>query len=167
MNLSPDLGSQSDGDENLPFDHDTTKEDTLDNILETRSLQSAVEEFHGRNATTNLKERKLGVTWQNLTVEAVGSESTIQENVLSQFNIRQHIKEAQSKPSMKTILERSHGCVKPGEMLLVVGRPVAGYTTLLNMLVPTKRIVTRYPSPAIRCYIIRAHFHREFRTYSL
>jgi ABC-type multidrug transport system ATPase subunit len=35
---------------------------------------------------------------------------------------------------MKTILENTHGCVKPGEMLLVLGRPGAGCTTLLKML---------------------------------
>jgi ABC-type multidrug transport system ATPase subunit len=35
---------------------------------------------------------------------------------------------------LRTIIEDSHGCVKPGEMLLVLGRPGAGCTTLLKML---------------------------------
>lgn len=31
-------------------------------------------------------------------------------------------------------MEDVHGCVKPGEMLLALGRPGAGCTTLLKML---------------------------------
>ncbi|GKZ21553.1 hypothetical protein AbraIFM66951_005241 [Aspergillus brasiliensis] len=34
----------------------------------------------------------------------------------------------------KTIIDNSFGSVKPGEMLLVLGRPGAGCTSLLNML---------------------------------
>lgn len=55
----------------------------------------------------------------------------VQGNVLSQllpFNTG--AKHAQ----LKTIVEDSYGCVKPGEMLLVLGRPGAGCTTLLSVL---------------------------------
>ncbi|CAK4030884.1 ABC transporter [Lecanosticta acicola] len=79
------------------------------------------------------KDRKIGVTWKDLTVKGVGSDTAIQENVLSLFNIPAHIKENR-KPSLNTIIDNSHGCVKPGEMLLVLGRPGAGCTTLLKML---------------------------------
>lgn len=80
------------------------------------------------------KPKHLGVTWQNLTVKGVGQNAMIQENFLSQFNIWQKIVESRQPSSMKTILENSHGCVKPGEMLLVLGRPGSGCTTLLNVL---------------------------------
>jgi ABC-type multidrug transport system ATPase subunit len=77
------------------------------------------------------KTRKLGVTWQNLTVKGVSSDATFNENVLSQFN---PFRKAGTSDPTKTILDSSFGCVKPGEMLLVLGRPGSGCTTLLNML---------------------------------
>jgi ABC-type multidrug transport system ATPase subunit len=67
-------------------------------------------------------------------VKVVPSDSALQENVLSQFNKVQQSKEARRKPALKTILDSSFGCVKPGEMLLVLGRPGSGCTTLLKML---------------------------------
>ncbi|KAL2827138.1 ABC-2 type transporter-domain-containing protein [Aspergillus cavernicola] len=77
------------------------------------------------------KPRKLGVTWQDLTVKGVGSNATFNENVLSQLSsFRKGSKGAQ----LKSIIEDSYGCVKPGEMLLVLGRPGAGCTTLLSVL---------------------------------
>lgn len=78
--------------------------------------------------------RKLGVTWKDLTVKVVPSDARLQENVLSQFNIPQQFKESRQKPQLKTILDSSFGSVKPGEMLLVLGKPGSGCTTLLKML---------------------------------
>lgn len=78
--------------------------------------------------------RKLGVTWKDLTVKGVGADAAINENAGSQFNIPQIIKEKRQPQPLRTILENSHGCVKPGEMLLVLGRPGSGCTTLLKML---------------------------------
>lgn len=78
--------------------------------------------------------RSLGVTWKDLTVKVVPSDATLQENALSQFNVLQQMKEARNKVPLKTILDGSFGCVKPGEMLLVLGRPGSGCTTLLKML---------------------------------
>lgn len=87
-----------------------------------------------KQISSQTKDKRLGVTWQNLTVKGVGTDAAIQENVLSQFNIPAQIKGGRSKPSLNTIIDNSHGCVKPGEMLLVLGRPGAGCTTLLKML---------------------------------
>ncbi|KAF1354842.1 ABC transporter [Delphinella strobiligena] len=78
--------------------------------------------------------RRLGVTWRDLSVKGVGSDSAFNENALSQFNIPLHIKESRKPAPLKTIIESSSGCVKPGEMLLVLGRPGAGCTSLLKML---------------------------------
>jgi ABC-type multidrug transport system ATPase subunit len=78
--------------------------------------------------------RKLGVTWKDLVVKVMPSDTRLQENVLSQFNIPQQIKESRQKPQLKTILDSSFGSVRPGEMLLVLGKPGSGCTTLLKML---------------------------------
>ncbi|KAL5594056.1 hypothetical protein BROUX41_001108 [Berkeleyomyces rouxiae] len=79
--------------------------------------------------------RHLGVSFVDLTV--LGAEGGVQvsENVLSQFHPYKPPKQSKSGTSnKKTILSNITGCVKPGEMLLVLGRPGAGCTTLLNLL---------------------------------
>ncbi|EUC45169.1 hypothetical protein COCMIDRAFT_96219 [Bipolaris oryzae ATCC 44560] len=78
--------------------------------------------------------RKLGVTWKNLSVSVVPADERFKENILSQFNLLQLLKDFRAKPALKPILESSSGCVRPGEMLLVLGRPGSGCTTLLKML---------------------------------
>jgi ABC-type multidrug transport system ATPase subunit len=74
------------------------------------------------------------VTWQGLTVKAKSQDGAVNENVVSQFNIPCLIRESRRKPHLKTILSNSNGCVKPGEMLLVLERPGAGCTTLLRAI---------------------------------
>lgn len=97
-------------------------------------LMPDVKAYQRQNEADHLQGRKLGVTWTHLTVKGISADASLNENVLSQFNVPQMLKESRHKPPLKTILEDSHGCVKPGEMLLVVGRPGAGCTTLLKML---------------------------------
>ncbi|KAK5696370.1 hypothetical protein LTS12_028576, partial [Elasticomyces elasticus] len=98
------------------------------------SLMPQVKQQHDRDVASGFKRRELGVTWRDLTVQAVSAEAAVNENFLSQFNIPQHIKESRGKPPLRKILQNSHGCVRPGEMLLVLGRPGSGCTTLLKML---------------------------------
>lgn len=97
-------------------------------------LTPEVAAFRARDEASGFPPRELGVTWQNLTVEAISAEAAIHENVVSQFNVPKLIKESRHKTPLKTILQQSHGCVKPGQMLLVLGRPGSGCTTLLNVL---------------------------------
>lgn len=87
-----------------------------------------------RSEAAGYKKRELGVTWQNLTVEVLAAEAAVKENQFTQYNIIQLIQDWRRKPPLKAILQDSHGCVKPGEMLLVLGRPGSGCTTLLKML---------------------------------
>lgn len=87
-----------------------------------------------RDAAAGFKKRELGVTWNSLSVEVLAAEAAVNENLFSQFNVPQLIKDFRRKPPLKSILKESHGCVKPGEMLLVLGRPGSGCTTLLKML---------------------------------
>jgi ABC-type multidrug transport system ATPase subunit len=98
------------------------------------SMLSKLQEENDRNLAAGFKKQELGITWQDLSVQVVSSEAAVNETVLSQFNIPVKVKESRRKPPMRTILNKSHGCVKPGEMLLVLGRPGAGCTTLLKML---------------------------------
>jgi ATP-binding cassette subfamily G (WHITE) protein 2 (SNQ2) len=78
--------------------------------------------------------RGLGVTWSELTVKGTSAGAAVQENVLSQLNIAQQFGDARGPKRLRTIVKNSSGCVKPGEMLLVLGRPGSGCTTLLKLL---------------------------------
>ncbi|KYK54468.1 ABC transporter [Drechmeria coniospora] len=98
------------------------------------SMKPELVAFRQRDDDSGFPSRELGVTWKGLTVEAVSADAAMHENVLSQFNIPQLVRESRSKAPLKKILDNCHGCVKPGEMLLVLGRPGSGCTTLLNML---------------------------------
>ncbi|KAL5344219.1 hypothetical protein ACLOAV_010837 [Pseudogymnoascus australis] len=113
---------QYDSDE----DHPVPDED-WDLPTELKKLQAQAE----RDAT---KGKKLGLTWTNLTVKGVGADAAIRENFGSQFNILQRIKDKRGGEPLRTLIDSSHGCVKPGEMLLVLGRPGSGCTTLLKTL---------------------------------
>lgn len=105
----------------------------LKQTLSTRSAWHAetdMRRLEGLGPDAEGQSRRLGVSWDNLTVKGVSSDAAFNENVLSQFNPFSK----SPKGELKTIIEQSHGCVKPGEMLLVLGRPGAGCTTLLNVL---------------------------------
>ncbi|KAK6602415.1 ABC multidrug transporter [Botrytis cinerea] len=102
------------------------------------SLMPELQAMQQQSDKDQAKRRDLGVTWKNLTVKGIGADAAINENVGSQFNIPKLIKEGRTKPPLRTLVDNSHGCVKPGEMLLVLGRPGAGCTTLLKMLANTR-----------------------------
>jgi ABC-type multidrug transport system ATPase subunit len=85
-------------------------------------------------ATNSPVERRLGLTWKNLTIKGTAAGGTINENVASQFFPSFLRKDKFAATSVKTIINNSSGCVKPGEMLLVLGRPGAGCTSLLKVL---------------------------------
>ncbi|KAJ6099018.1 hypothetical protein N7467_000553 [Penicillium canescens] len=93
-----------------------------------------LQEENARNLASGFKQQTLGVTWKDLSVQVVSAEAAVNETVLSQFNIPQKIKDSRRKPPLRTILRESHGNVRPGEMLLVLGRPGSGCSTLLKML---------------------------------
>ena len=115
------------------LDPDTGKEDKTP----IWALASEVDSWNQMHKADNLKSGKLGVTFNHLSVYGVGGGTNVHENVLSQFNIPHRAiegKRAKASSDRKVILNDVHANVKPGEMLLVLGRPGAGCTTLLNIL---------------------------------
>ena len=84
-------------------------------------LKSKVQEYYDRDKESGFPDSKLGITWTDLSVEAISADAALHENVISQYNLFTQIKESRQKPPLRTILSQSHGNVKPGEMLLVLG----------------------------------------------
>jgi hypothetical protein len=81
---------------------------------ETWPITREVQVLRERNEANGGKPRKLGVTWKNLTVKGISNDAVFNENVLSQLN--PFGKSGKNAP-MKTIIDNSYGCVKPGGML--------------------------------------------------
>lgn len=113
---------------------DSDEENDDEPIASDWSMMPEIKAFKEQGEKDAVKGRKLGVTWTNLVVKGIGADAAINENVGSQFNSIRAFKEGRRGAPLKTIIEGSNGCVKPGEMLLVLGRPGAGCTTLLKML---------------------------------
>ncbi|OQD91051.1 hypothetical protein PENANT_c001G09277 [Penicillium antarcticum] len=113
---------------------DTPTKEASDTKGHSWGMLSQLQEENARNLASGFKQQTLGVTWKDLSVQVASAEAAVNETVLSQFNIPQKIKDSRRKPPLRTILRESHGNVRPGEMLLVLGRPGSGCSTLLKML---------------------------------
>jgi ATP-binding cassette, subfamily G (WHITE), member 2, SNQ2 len=119
---------------NSQREYDGSDEDEPISMAADWKMMPELKVFQKQGEKDEVKGRKLGVTWKNLTVKGIGADAAINESVGSQFNVPRAIMEARHGAPLKTIIENSHGCVKPGEMLLVLGRPGAGCTSLLKVL---------------------------------
>ncbi|KAF7316625.1 Brefeldin A resistance protein [Mycena chlorophos] len=84
----------------------------------------------------HIEKRELGVVFEDLKVVGLGATASYQPTLgstLNPFSIPEQINNARH-PSLRNILDGFTGLVRPGEMLLVLGRPGAGCSTLLKVL---------------------------------
>jgi ATP-binding cassette subfamily G (WHITE) protein 2 (SNQ2) len=89
------------------------------------------------------KTRHVGVVFRGLTVKGLGLGAALQPSVgdiflgLPRF-LRKLItkgpKVATAKSPVRELLSDFNGCIKPGEMLLVLGKPGSGCSTFLKVL---------------------------------
>jgi ATP-binding cassette subfamily G (WHITE) protein 2 (PDR) len=84
-----------------------------------------------------IKHRRAGFTFKNLTVSGTGAALQLQNNVgtllMAPFRFRETFNIGQKAPE-KQILRDFNGCVKDGEMLIVLGKPGSGCTTFLKSI---------------------------------
>ena len=97
------------------------------------------------NKTTDeeagIRSKRIGVVWEGLTVTGQGGVTnfvkTFPDAFISFFNVFETAKRilgAGKKSREVNILQGFRGVVKPGEMVLVLGRPGSGCTTFLKVI---------------------------------
>ncbi|KAI1331447.1 ABC-2 type transporter-domain-containing protein [Xylariaceae sp. FL0255] len=100
---------------------------------------------HFEKHTEAGSEKRIGVVYRNLTVKGAGSSTgmtlvrTVPDAIFSTFgpdlyrNITKFFPSLRwSKPPTRTLIHDFTGCVRDGEMMLVLGRPGAGCSTFLK-----------------------------------
>ncbi|KAH8704355.1 ABC-2 type transporter-domain-containing protein [Phaeosphaeriaceae sp. PMI808] len=111
---------------------------------ELTEINRLMEKIFGRvrqKQSEEEKTRHLGVIFKNLTVKGQALGTAIQPTVGDIFfglpRTLQGLfrrRSSEVSPPIRTILNRLTGCIKPGEMLLVLGRPGAGVSTFLKAI---------------------------------
>ena len=87
--------------------------------------------------------KHVGLVFKNLTVKGMGLGAALQPTLSGPFLALPRLlqgffsgglRRIAGKPPVRTILNEFTGCVRPGEMLLVLGRPGSGCSTFLKVL---------------------------------
>ncbi|KAL8687527.1 MAG: hypothetical protein Q9218_006329, partial [Villophora microphyllina] len=115
---------------------------TQEEQAEIERLMSRMFGQNRREHSEEEKTRHVGLTFKNLTVKGMGLGAALQPTLSDPFlglprllsKLFSKGKSASSKPPVRTILNDFTGCVRPGEMLLVLGRPGSGCSTFLKVL---------------------------------
>lgn len=118
--------------------------------VETEEEQAEIERLMSRmfgkarqEHSEEEKTRHVGVVFRDLTVKGVGLGAALQRTNgdvfmglprLLQRLLKGGAKAAAGKPAVRDLLSDFNGCIRPGEMLLVLGRPGSGCSTFLKVL---------------------------------
>ena len=112
---------------------------------EQAEIERLMSRMFGQNRRAQSEEEKtrhVGVIFKNLTVKGEGLGAALQPTLSDLFlglprllsKLFTKGKSASGKPPVRTILNDFTGCVRPGQMLLVLGRPGSGCSTFLKVL---------------------------------
>ena len=112
---------------------------------EMAEIERLMSRMFGRDRQAQSEEeqtRHVGLVFKNLTVKGMGLGAALQPEVADIFlNFPRKLaalfsrgKTVKSKPPIRTIINDFTGCVRPGEMLLVLGQPGSGCSTFLKVL---------------------------------
>ena len=112
---------------------------------EQDEIERLMSRMFGRNRqaqSEDEKTRHVGVVFKNLTVKGQGLGAALQPAVSDIFlglprligGLFKKSQKTKGKAAIRTILNNFTGCIRPGEMLLVLGAPGAGCSTFLKVL---------------------------------
>jgi ATP-binding cassette subfamily G (WHITE) protein 2 (SNQ2) len=123
-----------------------SREQTKEDHEEREEIDRLMSRMFGKTRQEHSEEEKtrhVGIVFKNLTVRGVGLGAALQPTVGDillglprkiKNLVSRGPKKAAGKPQERTILSDFSGVIKPAEMLLVLGRPGSGCTTLLKTL---------------------------------
>jgi ATP-binding cassette subfamily G (WHITE) protein 2 (SNQ2) len=104
-------------------------------------LESILRGSKATDEESGIRSKRIGVIWEGLTVTGQGGVTnfvrTFPDAFISFFNVFEtamHIFGVGRKGRDCNILEDFRGVTKPGEMVLVLGRPGSGCTTFLKVI---------------------------------
>ena len=121
------------------IDATTTEHGTFDPFDENNKfdLSYLLHEIYAEMDQRGNERRSMGIAFRDLRVTGYGTGAQLNETfgslLLAPLRIVSGVRNMMHRP-IKTILQDVEGCVKPGEMLLVLGRPGSGCTSLLKAL---------------------------------
>ena len=120
---------------------DAEKQEEAEETAEINRLMSRMFGHARQEHSEEEQTRHSGVIFRNLTVKGVGLGASLQPTVGDIFLglprvlnnlVRKGPSAAFAKPAVRELISQFDGCVRPGELLLVLGRPGAGCTTFLK-----------------------------------
>lgn len=112
---------------------------------EQAEVERLMSRMFGRDRKENSEEEKtrhVGLVFKNVAVKGMGLGAALQGTLSDPFLVLPRLfkklagrgAKVTSKPPIRTILDDFTGCVRPGEMLLVLGRPGSGCSTFLKIM---------------------------------
>ncbi|KAI9871192.1 MAG: hypothetical protein M1830_003216, partial [Pleopsidium flavum] len=112
-----------------------------DSGTERWDLEEVLRGSKAADYEAGIKSKRIGVIWENLTVSGIGGVKniikTFPDAFVSFFNVPEtvmHIFGYGKKGREFDILKNFRGVAKPGEMVLVLGKPSSGCTTFLKVI---------------------------------
>ena len=113
-----------------------------DSLEEERwDLEQTLRGSKEQDYASGIKSKRVGVIWDKLTVSGIGGVKnfikTFPQAFVSFFNVPEtlmHLFGYGKKGREFEILQNFRGVVRPGEMVLVLGRPGSGCTTFLKVI---------------------------------
>lgn len=115
-------------------------------VEEEDEINNLMSKMFGRTRQEGSEEEKTrhqGVIFKHLTVKGMGIGAALQPTVGTFFTdpirfaknlFTKGPRKAAGKPPVRTLIDDFSGCIKPGEMCLVLGRPGAGCSTFLKII---------------------------------
>ncbi|KAL1636943.1 ATP-binding cassette transporter snq2 [Diplodia intermedia] len=117
-----------------------------EHAAEQEEIDRLLSRMFGQSRQQNSEEertRHTGVVFKGLTVRGMGVGAALQPTTGDIFLnpvrfvgnlVARGPRRAAGKPPVRTLIDNFSGCVRPGEMLLVLGRPGAGCSTFLKVV---------------------------------